>query len=87
MNAQRRQLRTVAERLARNHRLTLPRKWLALDRLSSRGTCSNRCTKFGATGRPSSLGYAAIVSLSFFPSDVFPSGIRLGCLYPPSPRV
>lgn len=76
MNAQTRLLRAVAERLARNRRLTLPRKWLALDRLSSRGTCSNRRTKFGATGRPSSLGYAAIVFFSLFPSDIFPSGIK-----------
>lgn len=32
-----------------NHRLTLSRTWLALDRLSSRSTCSTGCTKFGAT--------------------------------------
>lgn len=50
--------------LARNRRLTLPRKWLALDRLSSHGTCSNRCTKFGATSR-------SPVSRATWPSQPF----------------
>lgn len=45
-------MHAVAERLARSRRLSNSRAWLALDRLSSRGTCRNGCTKFGATGRP-----------------------------------
>lgn len=61
MNTQRSLLQAVAERLACNHRLALPRTWLALDRLLFRGTCSARCTKFGATSRASLLGYTAIV--------------------------
>lgn len=61
MNTQRSLLHAVAERLARNHRLTLLRTWLALDRLSFRGTCSTRCTKFGATGHTSLLGHTDIV--------------------------
>lgn len=43
-----------------------PRTWLALDRLSSHGTCSTRCTRFGATGRSPVLGYMAIISSILF---------------------